>query len=484
MGKIDMSEVISLKEDLTASADKLTASMSKTNSELNKIKNMNSFNGAAAKATKTYISSAHNNLIEIYDNLIADLKANINYSIKQFSSSVDSDSNCIIDSNYLNQLKTKVADSAKKISSSVKTINKEIATISDITSANSVQSNEFKSDEKQLKKIITDLVEKLEAFISASSREVSQSKDFIQILNSAQGQIQKISSVPNGITSFKQSDIDKIKEWKSKATALKSATKNAKTIDGTAHFLYHISKGHIKVSYTKNGKLSIQIVNSKAIIKNFTKIKKDGPILKRYKLTSEWRIGTTHKKLTTNAGKLNKLGEKYTGYWGLDKVFTEASKRTLSERLKTSIKSPFSGWKDLSKFGKGMKALGIAGIAVETGLSAYDNYNDATKQGITGNKRVVSTTVNTGIDMGVSIGGAVAGAKAGAATGALLGSVFPGPGNAIGAAVGGIIGAAAGSWAASKASEKVRDGLKKNVNGILKNGIGKSIQKLGNWAFG
>lgn len=484
MAKIDMSEVKVLKEDLVSKAEGVTTSIATTKTSLNRIKDMRSFDGVAAKATKSYISDAHNNLIEVYDNLITELKENFNYSIEQFTSSVDNDANCIITSDYITKIQTDIKSSATKITTPIKSINKEIASLSDITSASSITVGEFKNNNENFKKITTNLLEKFEAFVSSSQREVAQSKEFMNILSSMQGQVQTISTVPNGISSFSKNNVAKFKEWKSQVTAIRSAAKNAKKIDGTVHFLYNLSKGHIQVSYTKNGKLSMRIVSSKAIVKDFTQIKKNGPIFKRYKFTSEWRIGTTHKKLTTNAGKLNKLGEKYTGYWGLDKVFTEVSKKTVSQRLKGALASPFTGWKDLSKFGKGMKALGIAGTVAETGLSGYENYNDATKQGIAGNKRVVSTTVNTGIDMGVSIGGAVAGAKAGAVTGALLGSIFPGPGNAIGAAVGGIIGAAAGSWAASEASKKIRNGLKKNVNNVLKNGIGKSIQKLGSWAFG
>lgn len=162
--------------------------------------------------------------------------------------------------------------------------------------------------------------------------------------------------------------------------------------------------------------------NKKAIIKEFKQIKKTGPLFKRYKFVSEWKNNTISKALHhKKTGKLNLRGERYYDSWHLNKALTETSKKTLSQRLKGKLTGPFTGWKDLTKFGKGMKAAGIVGLGVETGLSGYENFNDATKQGMTGSKRVVSTTVNTGVDMGVSIGGAVVGAKVGAAVGTKIG---------------------------------------------------------------
>lgn len=485
MAKIDMSEVKLLKEDLTKNADKATSAIAETKSGLGDIKDMASFEGDGAKATKDYITHAHNNLIEVYDNIIEDLKSNFTYSMDQFSSSVDNDASCIIDSGYITQLKAEVTNATKSISSAIKSINKEISSISDITSASKVQTTDFKSDEREFKKIITDMMDKFKAFVSASSNEVSQSREFISTLNSMQGQVQKISNVSDGITTFKKSDIEKFKELKEKFGALKSFASDTAKIEGNLRFMYHLSQGHIKITRAKNGKLLMKIVNKQAIIKEFKKIKKTGPLFKRYKLVSEWKTNTVSKTLHhKKTGKLNSRGERYYSRWQLETALTETSKKTLSQRVKGKLTSPFTGWKELPKLGKGLKVAGIIGLGVETGLSGYDNFNDATKQGLTGSKRLVSTTVNTSVDMGVSIGGAVAGAKAGAALGGLIGTVFPGPGNAIGAAVGGLIGAAAGSWAANEASKKIREGLKKTVNNVVKDGFGKSIKKLGAWTFG
>ena len=93
-----------LKEDLTKNADKETSAISETKSRLSIIKDMSSFKGDGAKATKNYISHAHDNLIEVYDNIIEDLKSNFTYSMNQFSSLVDNDASCIIDSSYVTTL--------------------------------------------------------------------------------------------------------------------------------------------------------------------------------------------------------------------------------------------------------------------------------------------------------------------------------------------------------------------------------------------
>ncbi|MGX7263800.1 T7SS effector LXG polymorphic toxin [Enterococcus crotali] len=468
MAKIDMSEVKLLKEDLTKNADKATSAIAETKAGLGNIKDMDSFKGDGAKATKNYITHAHNNLIEVYDNIIEDLKSNFTYSMDQFSSSVDNDASCIIDSSYVTQLKTEVTSATKSISSAIKSINKEISSISDITSASKIQTTEFKSDEKEFKKIITDMIDKFEAFISASSNKVSQSKEFISTLNSMQGQIQKISAVPNGIKGFNKS---KIQIFKDLRNSYKNIKKYAKPGIGAVHFVYHAKKGNIKVKYVKYGKLDIRIVNPKAIIGKIRKNRFD-----KWTYTKDWGKGTAYRAMTgIKKGKveLANATSKTSKFWTLDKSVLGVSKGTIAKRLKDSVKSPFTGWKNLGTFGKFAKGAGLVGTAVDAGLSGYDNFNDATKQGLTGSKRVVSTTVNTSIDVGIKAGGAAVGAKAGAIAGAWAGSFIPIVGTGVGAAVGAIVGGAVGSGLASKVTKKVKDGIKKGINKVIKN-----------WAFG
>lgn len=469
MAKIDMSEVKLLKEDLTKNADKAVSSIAETKANLGKIKDMDSFKGDGAKATKNYISSAHNNLIEVYDNIIEDLKSNFAYSMDQFSGSVDNDGSCIIDSNYVTQLKTEVTSATKSISSSIKSINTEISSISDITSASKVQTTEFKNDEKEFKKIITDMMDKFEAFISSSSNEVSQSKEFMGILTSMQGRVQKISNVSDGISTFKKSDIEKFKEWRK---AAKNISKYGKKVAGTTHFAYHLSRGNIKITKAKNGKVRVRVMNPKALI---GKVKWDG---KSVKYVKRWKSGKPWKAITTfTDGKLTKTGKQHFKFWDLPKEITNVSKETTKQRLKGKVTGPFTGWKELTKTGKSLKALGIVGTAVEVGLNGYENYNDATKQGLTGSKRVVSTTVNTAIDSSVSIGGAAIGAKAGAIIGTSLG----GP---VGTVIGGVIGGIIGSGVAKEITKKTTDAIKSGVNRVVKDGIGKTWNNLGKWAFG
>ncbi|MGX7263783.1 T7SS effector LXG polymorphic toxin [Enterococcus crotali] len=85
MVQIDVSEVKLLKEELTKNTDKGTSAIAETKARLGNIKDMDSFKGDGAKATKNYISNAHDNLIEVYDNIIADLKSNFTYSMNQVS---------------------------------------------------------------------------------------------------------------------------------------------------------------------------------------------------------------------------------------------------------------------------------------------------------------------------------------------------------------------------------------------------------------
>ena len=511
MAKIDMSEVKLLKEDLTKNADKATSAIAETKSGLGNIKDMASFEGDGAKATKDYITHAHNNLIEVYDNIIEDLKSNFTYSMDQFSSSVDNDASCIIDSSYVTTLKTEVTSATKSISSAIKSINKEISSISDITSASKVQTTDFKSDEKEFKKIITDMMDKFEAFVSASSNEVSQSREYISTLNSMQGQVQKISAVPDGVKTFKKS---KVENFKSLIKGYKDIKKKAKQARGLYGALQHdlfVKNGWIVKQATKDGKgYRLIVKNPKALPQIIAKAKgaKNIPwykFWKKYKFKPlRYKDGRPYKALgSLENGELTKTGKDYYKHWGMKIPDMSTSKKSLSQKLKENVKSSIDGWKNFGKlkpYQKFLKAGGAGLAVVSTGLDGYDNFNTATKQGLTGTKRVVSTTINTGIDLGTSIAAGAIGAKVGAAAGTLAGPL----GTVAGATVGFVVGLGV-SAGINYLAKPITNALKNGVNHVIKNGIGKTVNDVskkinsgvnniknkignamnpGNWSFG
>lgn len=507
MAKIDMSEVKLLKEDLTKNADKATTAIAETKSGLGKIKDMNSFKGDGAKATKDYISHAHNNLIEVYDNIIEDLKSNFAYSMDQFSSSVDNDASCIIDSSYITQLKAEVTDATKSISSAIKSINKEINSISDITSASKVQTTDFKSDEKEFKKIITDMMDKFEAFVSASSNEVAQAKESINLLNSMQGQVQKISAVPNGLKTFKKSKVEAFKSWIKGYKEIKKKAKQTRGLYGALQHDLFVKNGFIVKQATKDGKgYRLIIKDPRALPKVITKVKgaKNIPWYKFWKKYEfkplRYKKNQGYKSLgSLKNGELTQTGKDYYKHWGMKipKISDiDETKQSLSKKLKENVKSNIDGWKNFGKlkpYQKFFKAGGAGLAVVSTGLDGYDNFNTATKQGLTGTKRVVSTTVNTGIDLGTSLAAGAAGAKLGAIAGTAVGPL----GTVAGATVGFVVGLGT-SALINHVAKPVKDALKNGVNNVLKNGIGKTMKNginnmknsIGNmlspgkWSFG
>lgn len=99
------------------------------------------------------------------------------------------------------------------------------------------------------------------------------------------------------------------------------------------------------------------------------------------------------------------------------------------------------------------KALAVAGVVIDAGISAYDAYQGFSS----GDNREGWQEVGGGIG---SIGGGLGGSAGGASLGAFIGSlVAPGPGTAIGAAIGGIIGGIGGGIGGDKLGEAAAEGI-------------------------
>lgn len=109
-----------------------------------------------------------------------------------------------------------------------------------------------------------------------------------------------------------------------------------------------------------------------------------------------------------------------------------------------------AGLKGLSKAGG--KALGIAGIVLEAGLSAYDAYKAHERD----DNREMFQEIGGGVG---GIAGGAGGAWAGAAAGAAIGSVVPGIGNVVGGVIGAIIGGIGGGVAGDKLGEAAGEGI-------------------------
>lgn len=98
------------------------------------------------------------------------------------------------------------------------------------------------------------------------------------------------------------------------------------------------------------------------------------------------------------------------------------------------------------------KALAVAGIVIDAGISAYDAY-----QGFSvGDDREGWQEVGGGIG---SIGGGLGGAAAGSAAGAAIGALFGGVGAIPGSIIGGIIGGIGGGIGGDKLGEVAAEGI-------------------------
>lgn len=135
---------------------------------------------------------------------------------------------------------------------------------------------------------------------------------------------------------------------------------------------------------------------------------------------------------------------------GLDDVARVAGGLDDAARVAGSLDDVAHAASGLSKAGK---ALGVAGMVIEGGVSVYDAYKAHER----GDDREMAQEIGGGVG---GIAGGAAGGWGGAAAGAAIGTaIFPGVGTAIGGLIGGLIGGIGGGMAGNALGEAAGEGI-------------------------
>ena len=135
---------------------------------------------------------------------------------------------------------------------------------------------------------------------------------------------------------------------------------------------------------------------------------------------------------------------------GFDDVARVAGGLDDAARVAGSLDDVAHAASGLSKAGK---ALGVAGMVIEGGVSAYDAYKAHER----GDDREMAQEIGGGVG---GIAGGAAGGWGGAAAGAAIGTaIFPGVGTAIGGLIGGLIGGIGGGVAGNALGEAAGEGI-------------------------
>ena len=138
------------------------------------------------------------------------------------------------------------------------------------------------------------------------------------------------------------------------------------------------------------------------------------------------------------------------GLGGVDDALRAAGGLDDAARVAGSLDDVAHAASGLSKAGK---ALGVAGMVIEGGVSVYDAYKAHERD----DDREMAQEIGGGVG---GIAGGAAGGWGGAAAGAAIGTaIFPGVGTAIGGLIGGLIGSIGGGMAGNALGEAAGEGI-------------------------
>lgn len=490
MGVVKMNEVTDFINNYKSESKSLLEKLLSSRSDTKSIVSMDSFEGKGASSVKNYLTNVHVKSSRSYQDILSQIEDSLTSSKNDFLSSVDNDESCIIKSNYVEELVDKVKNEKTSISNSIKTINSELNSISDISSVPKISMSDLNNDYSKLKKIATTMLEKFNSFQSTQSNSLTNLGDSLSLIKNIQTEMAKISSTSAGISSYDKKSFDNlITKYNQLNGIIKKPKKFIKEGLKLAKIGYLYGVGHIKIVKDSHGRIKHILVNKKntsKIGKMFIKKLMKDAGLKKFNSKS------THRVLTSVKGtKSSKLFDKLS-YTGGDPQFLNKVKgfknkaSSIGSIVKDKVKDNFpsikkakdwgASFKEASKWGKTAKIGGGILSVASTGLMAYDNYNAARDSGLSKNEATVASTVNTGIDL------AVVGVTT--KVGMAIGTAIPIPG--VGTAVGAVAGFAIGmgiSYLGGEALKPAVDFVKDKVNSAVK-GASNALQSFGKWAFG
>ncbi|WP_371069049.1 T7SS effector LXG polymorphic toxin [Sediminibacillus sp. JSM 1682029] len=459
--KVDISEVISFSDDLYAETEQLVDKLNIIKANINLIIQMDSFKGKTANSAKDFFTELHTKTLSAFQELFSSLQHNIDSHIQAFHSEVDTSSSTILHSQYLQEKEEDIIDGYAEIKQTAREVNSTINRVLDITSVTTPTLSKVSSEKTEVNQLLNKLSKSFAGFVNTGSGD----SDVKTIISEIKTMLNEASK-KTGTDRFNDENI--ITSNMSAITLAVSTAKESRTFN-SSHKMYRAGKqGVLSTSEhpdMRRGKNSYRINANKRALYELG-VKPDGKATSdfNYRLPkdrSNWGDAdykrafhnqTTLKYASKQAGQ---TGWSNTGnnvlkmhpemkYWndkvkpvGVLKTTGKAALEGAANSFTDPFKKGYGGIKGVSK------SLGVFG----TGLNYYSNYNDAKKDGLTGNEAVKRATVDTTVD--TAVGGAIQTAFTAAGTAAIP---IPGVGTAVGAIAG--IGA---NWLLNKKWGKGKD---------------------------
>lgn len=215
--KIDINAIINEYEDLSDIIENEEEILSEVELSLKEITGLQEFTGKTADNVKEYCSMVHNEIIKTLKVILMEVNVKLYGTINDFSCSVDKSKNAIINSEYINSLKDKLADTKDDYISVNENISAIVNDASNYVSIGSDYSSSIKTGYENANTKAEDVIKSLERFDDAHSNDM---KNVIDIIDNISSIIKNMMSIttPEGISvnidTFTSNDnFKKLKEY-------------------------------------------------------------------------------------------------------------------------------------------------------------------------------------------------------------------------------------------------------------------------------
>ncbi|GGL51901.1 T7SS effector LXG polymorphic toxin [Sporolactobacillus putidus] len=490
MPKVQIAEPRRIESQLAPQEAAAADALRKIQTEIKEFNALQSFEGAAADSIRAYFSEVHLTLIKSLIQAGERLQQVYKKMLQQFDRQVDSDSNAVIRSEHLDDVRRQLRQLKSHFDGIENQLAADVRAVSDVSFFNVPSAMAFSSDVELQDRETGQLKDQFMSFVSADF-----TGDLVPLLTAierAMTKIKKDYSPHLGTESFyvggtfAQTAIGKELIQRTKAVETAYAGDVPKTgQNGNLVLVKNGAKYTITLSALTAKTLPAGLAAMKGlkIVRrgNYIYITGDKKWMELYlgrwgKLPQNY---TFNMKLT-NGDPIRIGGEKgpsIAGY-GLINESSDVKNYLLSESgtmgklkafngaVKSSLNSNWDfvkkgSWTKLGSMGKFGKAAGIAGV----GLTVYSDI-EAHKNEKMGGEKVANITEDIGVDLGVS--------AAATGVGAIIGSFFFPP-------LGTVVGAVAGAEASTLLNYKFKAFGNKSIVDSAKSIVHNAGNQVASW---
>lgn len=177
--KVDLAEVTAFSSKVNTSSQDVELSLDAVIDGVNKIRSMESFTGSAASSAKKYFGELHLSLSDAFQVLFISLNEHLKEHVEKFQSGVDSSSEAIVQTDYLETIKQELDTEYQKLSGYQRGVSGIIDDISDIVSISTPSFSSVINDYRDTAKIIDELDKNLNSFTNKGKGHDNTTKEII-----------------------------------------------------------------------------------------------------------------------------------------------------------------------------------------------------------------------------------------------------------------------------------------------------------------